>query len=42
MSFVQKEEIHSLGDAPTCLDATSTQLQKDHKNIHVSNSVSKK
>ena len=40
MSFVQTEEIDSLGDTPTCLDATPTQLQKDCKNFHVSNSVS--
>jgi hypothetical protein len=41
MSFVQTEEIHSLGNTPTCLDATPTQLQKDRKNAHVSNSDSK-
>ena len=42
MSLVQAEEKHSLCDTPTCLGATPTQLQKDCKNVHVSNSVSKK
>ena len=42
MSLVQTEEKHSLSDTPTCLDATPTKLQKDRKNVHVSNSVSKK
>jgi hypothetical protein len=41
MILVQTEEKCSLGDTPTCLDATPTWLQEDRKNIHVSNYVRK-
>ena len=40
MNLVQSEVIHSL-DTPTYLDATTTQLQKHRKNVHVSKYVSK-